>query len=74
MAKTTSKSAGKFAVKGGKGKMAGFKPVGAQAKEMTSVSGSGGGKSPGAKITGGGKGMAGFSPVQAQKPGKTSVR
>lgn len=73
MAKVTSKSAGKFGVKGGKGKMAGFKPVGAQAKEMTSVAGSGGGTSPGAKITGGSGKMAKQGSVKPVKSGITSV-
>jgi hypothetical protein len=76
MAKVTSKSAGKFGVKGGNGSMHGFKPVGAQASGVTSVAGSGGGKSPGAKITGGPGGKIGGKQVgvKAVKPGVTSVR
>jgi len=76
MAKATSKSAGKFKVSGGSGHMQGFKPVGAQAAGVTEVAGSGGGKSPGAKITGGGKGKIGGKQVgvKAVKPGQTGVR
>jgi hypothetical protein len=75
MAKVTSKSAGKFKVSGGNGKMQSFKPVGARASGVTQVSGSGGGKSPGAKITGGPSGKVGKQVgVKAVKSGITSVR
>jgi hypothetical protein len=74
MAKVTSKSAGKQLVKGGNTGMKGFKAVGAQAPGGTAVAGSGGGKSPGAKITGGPSGKVGKQgSVKAVKSGITSV-
>jgi hypothetical protein len=75
MAKVTSKSAGPFKVKAGpKGGMKGFKAVGAQKPGVTEVAGSGGGTSPGAKITGGPSGKVGKQgAVKAVKSGITSV-
>jgi hypothetical protein len=76
MVKVTSKPAGKFKVSGGKGGMKGFKAVGTQGPGVTSVSGSGGSKSPGAKLKGGGKGFIGGKQdgVTAVKSGITSVK
>lgn len=62
--KASSKSAGKQAVKGGSGHMAGFKGVGTQKPDKTAVSSSG----DGGKFAKGGSGkMAGFSPVKPVK-------
>lgn len=76
MAKTSSKSAGKQKVSGGSGHMKSFKGVGAQKPGVTSVSGSGGGTDPGAKITGGPKGKIGGKQVGVKpiKPGQTAAR
>lgn len=64
-----------MAVKGGSGKMAGFKPVGTQKPGGTAVAGSGGNKNPGGKIPAGPSGkMQKFTPVGKAKAGITSVR
>lgn len=76
MAKVTSKPAGKQLVKGGNTKMHSFQAIGTQKPGITSVTMSGGSKSPGAKIPAGGKGKIGGKQVgvMSQKPGVTSVR
>ena len=76
MAKTTSKSAGKFKVHGGpSGKMHKFTGVGTQTPGQTAGAAKGGGKSPGAKIPAGGSGkMHKFKGVGAQTPGQTATK
>ncbi len=69
MAKTTSKPAGKMAVKAGpSGKMQKFTPVGTQAADTTAVKGSGGGKKFGALNVGGSGKMHKFAGVKPVKP------
>ena len=69
--KSTSKPAGKFAVKGGKsGGMHGFKGVGTQQPGVSDVSA----KEAGGKFASGGPSgkMHGFSGVKSQKSGRSS--
>jgi len=69
MAKTTSKPAGKFAVKAGpKGGMHDFQGVGTQAADTTAVKGSGASNKFGKLQKGGGGKMQKFTPVKAVKP------
>lgn len=63
-------------VTGGKKKMHSFTPVGKQTAGITSVSGTGGNKSPGAKIPAGPTGKIGGKQVGVmnQVPGRTGQR
>lgn len=73
--KVTSKPAGKFAVKGGKGHMAGNTGSSKQKSGTTSPTKGSKARSFGDKPDGGPDDkMAKFAGVKAQKPGITSVR